>query len=288
MKILFYGSKGWIGKMIIDLWKSTYPQDVLVQSENRVDYFNVENIEKEIIEQKPDRLICLLGRTSGTIEGKLISNIDYLEQKGKLYENVRDNLYAPLLLSILSNKYDIHLTYLGTGCIFSRDTRENDYIYNEEDQPDFRGSSYSCVKGFTDQILPLFDKVLNVRIRMPIVKDYKDPKSFVSKIISYNKIQSLPNTMSYLPNLLPLFIELSKKEEKGIINLVNSGGISHSEILKIYQDKINPSHTFEEVENLEGLCQAPRSNNILSSEKLEKLFPNQVKSIKECILEMFN
>ena len=45
----------------------------------------------------------------------------YLEQTGKLVENVRDNLFSPMALSILSTKYKFHFTYLGTGCIFEYD-----------------------------------------------------------------------------------------------------------------------------------------------------------------------
>lgn len=300
MKVLIFGSKGWIGEMLKEVWKKSYPEDKIIESSSRVDYFTQKEVEKEILEVNPDRVVCLLGRTSGWIEEKDLSkgeikkryipNIDYLEEKGKLYENVRDNLYSPLLLSILCGSKNIHLTYVGTGCIFSRNTKENDYIYTEDDQPDFTGSSYSTVKGFTDQILPLFGNVLNVRIRMPIVKDYKDPKSFVSKIIGFQKIHSMPNSMTYLPDMLPLLVELSKMKETGTIHLVNKGGISHSEILNIYKDKVKPDHTFQEIEGeeLKTILKAARSNNILSTDRLDKIFPDRVRDIKTCIKEMFD
>jgi 3,5-epimerase/4-reductase len=294
MKVLIFGSKGWIGGMLKDTWKNGYPHDEIIDSSSRVSYFTYTEVEKEIKEVNPDRIVCLLGRTSGWIEENLqkryIPNIDYLEEKNKLYENIRDNLYAPILLAILCRNNNIHLTYVGTGCIFSRNTKENDYIYSEVDQPDFTGSSYSTVKGFTDQILPFFDNVLNVRIRMPIVKDYKDPKSFVSKIIGFEKIHSMPNSMTYLPDMLPLLVDLSKMKETGTIHLVNKGGISHSEILKIYKEKINPNHKFQEIEGeeLQTILKAARSNNILSTDRLEKLFPEKVRDIRDCIIDMFN
>ena len=41
--------------------------------------------------------------------------------------------------------------------------------FNESSLPNFFGSSYSIVKGFTDQLMHLFENnVLNLRIRMPI------------------------------------------------------------------------------------------------------------------------
>jgi len=289
MRILIYGHKGWIGGMLINEWKERYPEDELIFGEARVEYQNKAGVLSEITLYNPDRIVCLLGRTSGKIGDRNIPNIDYLEEKGKLYENVRDNLFAPLLLAIISNRLNIHLTYVGTGCIFSRNTKENDYIYTEEDFPDFCGSSYSAVKGFTDQLIPMFENVLNVRIRMPITKDYKDPKSFVSKIIGFEKIFSMPNSMTYLPDMIPLLIRLSVMKETGTIHLVNKGGISHSEILNLYKDKVDHNHTFEEIdgEALERLLKAPRSNNILSTDRLEKLFPGEVREIKECVEEMF-
>jgi 3,5-epimerase/4-reductase len=289
MRILIYGHKGWIGGMLINEWKERYPEDELIFGEARVEYQNKAGVLSEITLSNPDRIVCLLGRTSGKIGDRHIPNIDYLEEKGKLYENVRDNLFAPLLLAIISNRLKIHLTYVGTGCIFSRNTRENDYIYTEEDFPDFSGSSYSAVKGYTDQLMPMFENVLNVRIRMPITSDYKDPKSFVSKIIGFERIYSMPNSMTYLPDMIPLLIRLSMMKETGTIHLVNKGGISHSNILNLYKEKIDNNHTFEEIngEELERLLKAPRSNNILSTERLEKLFPGEVRDIRECIEEIF-
>jgi hypothetical protein len=65
---------------------------------------NVEELEKEIIEKHPTHIISLIGRTHGTYEGKYIGTIDYLEKPGKIFENVRDNLFGPMVLSLLSKK----------------------------------------------------------------------------------------------------------------------------------------------------------------------------------------
>ena len=106
---------------------------------------------------------------------------DYLEQEGKLVDNIRDNLYAPMNLALLCQKLDIHLTYLGTGCIFEFDDQHPlgkvSTGFNEEDKPNFVGSSYSVVKGFTDQLMHRFeDSCLNLRVRMPIVGEDNPPE----------------------------------------------------------------------------------------------------------------
>ena len=119
MKILIYGSRGWIGQQVIQyLIKEEIEY---VEGEVRVE--NTENLEKEIETVKPTNILCLIGRTHGSIEGKVYTTIDYLEQKGKIFENVRDNLFSPISLALLCYKKNIHLSYIGTGCIFT---------YNEE------------------------------------------------------------------------------------------------------------------------------------------------------------
>jgi len=110
-------------------------------------------------------------------------------------------LYAPIILAQLSKKYNVHMTYIGTGCIFSRDTNIDKYEYTEDDIPDFFGSGYSTVKGYTEQLIKHFDNVLNLRIRMPIIKEHCN-RNFVTKIMSYEKIYSMYNSMSYLPDLI--------------------------------------------------------------------------------------
>ena len=52
----------------------------------------------------PTHIISFTGRTHGSINGKEYPTIDYLEQSGKLKENIRDNLMGPVLLSKICKK----------------------------------------------------------------------------------------------------------------------------------------------------------------------------------------
>ena len=47
----------------------------------------------------PTHIMAFIGRTHGVVDGKPYLTIDYLEQKGKLKDNIRDNLYSPLVLA---------------------------------------------------------------------------------------------------------------------------------------------------------------------------------------------
>jgi nucleoside-diphosphate-sugar epimerase len=186
MKILVYGSKGWIGNQFVEILKtSTDTNLVYVEGKSRVD--NEIELQSEIKSIEPTHVVSFIGRTHGKINNKTYSTIDYLEEEGKLFENLRDNLFSPLILADVCKKNNIHYTYLGTGCIFKFDETHSfgkeENGFTENDQPNFFGSSYSIVKGFTDRLMHLYeDKMLNLRIRMPITGE-KTPRNFISEIL---------------------------------------------------------------------------------------------------------
>jgi len=282
MKWLIYGGKGWIGGKIITQLKEE-GEEVII-SDTRVD--QIDNVQNEIIKEDPDRILCTAGRTYGGG----IPNIDYLEGgKDKLQINVRDNLFAPLGLALICQNLGKHLTYLGTGCIFSYDEEHalgSNSGFIESNEPNFFGSSYSIVKGFTDQLMHLLaNTVLNCRIRMPI-NDEPHPRCFISKITSYEKIHSVPNSMSVLREMLPIMIDMAKNKKTGTINLTNPGTISHEEILESYKKIVDPDLTYELIgsEELDSLLLSKRSNNYLETTKLESMYP--VKNIKDSVQDI--
>jgi dTDP-4-dehydrorhamnose reductase len=275
LSVLIFGGKGWIGGLVSNYLEKL--SDITVyHSQSRAD--DEEAVEKEILQLKPDRLLSLIGRTFGPG----YSTIDYLEQKGKLVENLRDNLYGPLVLALLAKKHNLHLTYLGTGCIFNG--YQDNVGYTESDKPDFFGSAYSTTKGYTDRIMHMLeDSVLNVRIRMPITSE-PGPRNFITKIMTYKKICSIPNSMTVLSELIPIMIDLMVKRETGTINLTNPGVITHNEILEMVREIINPDFTWENftLEEQNQILLSERSNNLLNTDKLQQLYPN-VRPIKEAI-----
>jgi dTDP-4-dehydrorhamnose reductase len=254
MHILLYG-KGWIAQLF-----KGYCGDNKITEGGRID--NYDDVYSEVSRVQPDRVVCMVGRTHG--EG--YKTIDYLEQKGKLVENVRDNLYAPLILADVCKKLNVHMTYLGTGCIFTYD--EDNETFDEESLPNFFGSSYSTVKGFTDRLMAdlYSNEVLNARIRMPIHSEPNE-RNFITKIVNYKKINSTPNSMTVLDHILPALVDMIEKSDTGTINLVNPDPISHNEILEMYKEIVDPSHTWENFtyEEQSSILLAGRSNNTLDT-----------------------
>ena len=251
MKLLIYGGGGWIGKQFIQILKNNNVE--YAEGVSRVD--SEKWLKEEINYIKPTHIISFIGRTHGVINDKVYSTIDYLEQPGKLTENIRDNLYSPLLLAIICKKQNIHLTYIGTGCIFKYDTNHlvnSKTGFTEESKPNFFGSSYS--------------------------------RNFITKITNYEKICSVKNSMTVLPELLPLVLDMMVNKTVGTINLTNPGHISHNEILELFKEIVDPSFNWlnmtEKEQNEILACE--HSNNFLETEKLEKLYPN-IKNIKNSI-----
>jgi dTDP-glucose 4,6-dehydratase len=283
MKILVYGHKGWIGGQFISLLENTQ-YDYILGTE-RVD--NTPLLMQEIYTVKPTHIVSFIGRTHGTIDDIEYTTIDYLEQPGKLVENIKDNLFSPISLAIACKERNIHYTYLGTGCIFNYLDDNRDKGFTESDIPNFFGSGYSVVKGFTDRLMHQFkDTVLNLRIRMPIV-DKDCPRNFITKIANYEKICSVHNSMSVLPELLPIALKMMEKGVVGTINLTNPGVISHNEILEMYKEYVDKSFSWDNfsIEEQRKVIACDRSNNLLDTTKLENFAP-EVRHIKDAVREL--
>lgn len=288
MKILIYGSKGWIGQQFLSFLKTT--NHTIVEGNERLES---RSLIDEIKSVEPTHIIGFTGRTHGKIGDTEYTTIDYLEQEGKLVDNLRDNLYGPINLSLICRELGIHYTYLGTGCIFEFD---EEHPYGEEvngftemSQPNFFGSSYSIVKGFTDKLLHNFDdSILNLRIRMPITAD-NNCRNFITKITNYKKICSIPNSMTVLPDFYPIIVNLMENGKTGTLNLTNPGLISHNEILNMYREIVDPDFTWENftVEEQNEILASKRSNNYLDTGKLEGMYP-EVLNIKESVRKILH
>ena len=285
---LIFGGNGWIGGKVCTYLRENNIR--FYKANFRAD--DIEGIRKEF-SMHPDitNVMSFIGRTHGTFEGTKITTIDYLEKPGKLVDNLRDNLYSPLSLAILCKEKEIHFTYLGTGCIFEYDETHpfgkemNGFI--ESSKPNFFGSSYSIVKGYTDQLMHLFgDTTLNLRIRMPITDEYNE-RNFITKITTYKKVCSIPNSMTVLNELIPIMVDMASKWKTGTVNLTNPGLISHNEILEMYKDIVDPDFKWENfsVAEQNEILLSKRSNNFLETDVLKTMYP-EVKNIRESVKDM--
>jgi 3,5-epimerase/4-reductase len=154
---LIYGSAGWIGGRCREL--------LIVAGQKVVTGRRVTSLEdviEDIATYKPDRVICAIGRT----HDEDIPDIDHLEKPGKLKDNIRDNLLAPIFIAQATMQYSklassIPALYIGTGCIYAyENSNDLNRPFTENDPPNFFGSPYSTVKGATDLLFDAYPHVI--------------------------------------------------------------------------------------------------------------------------------
>ncbi|XP_055356542.1 dTDP-D-glucose 4,6-dehydratase-like [Paramacrobiotus metropolitanus] len=271
MKFLVYGADGWIGSLICEILGNA--GDEVLKGSRIV---TIEDVWRDLKSTEPHYVVCSLGRTWG----KGNNSIDYLEQPGKLTDNVFSNLTAPVLIAQATascyTPFPVPVLYIGSGCIFEYDEKhpQNDGPgFTENDLPNFFGSAYSVVKGQTDLIMKNFSHVLSARIRMPITEQ-SSPRDFITKILGYNKIISVPNSVSVLSDILPFLIASLVNGKRGTINAVNPGVIEHEEIVKLYEQISGRQHVYSlmTVTEQDSILLARRSNNLLCTKLLDQWF----------------
>ncbi|KAE9599444.1 putative UDP-glucose 4,6-dehydratase [Lupinus albus] len=275
-KFLIYGKTGWIGGLLGKLcdeegidWE--YGKGRLEDKKSLLD---------DIFRVMPSHVLNAAGVTGRP-------NVDWCESHK--VETIRTNVVGTLTLAHICKEHGLYMMNFATGCIFEYDKEHplgSGIGFKEEDMPNFIGSFYSKTKAMVEDLLKEYDNVCTLRVRMPISSDLNNPRNFITKISHYNKVVNIPNSMSVLDELLPIAIEMAKRNLKGIWNFTNPGVISHNEILELYKNYIDPQFKWENF-NLEEQAKvivAPRSNNDMDSFKLKKEFPNLL-PIKDSIIK---
>jgi len=272
---LIFGKTGWIGGLVSDILKQQGAKFEFAHArlEDR------SSILAEIERVKPTHVINAAGLTGRP-------NVDWCETHK--VETIRSNVIGCLNLADVCLSKGIHMTYYGTGCIFHYDDEftVGGKGFMESDKPNFTGSYYSYTKAMVESLLKEYPNVLTLRVRMPIVEDLCYPRNFITKIIKYDKVIDIPNSMTVLPELLPYSIEMAKRKLTGIMNFTNPGAISHNEILQLYKDYIDPEFTWKNftVEEQAKVIVAPRSNNLLDTERFKGEFP-ELLGIRESLIK---
>jgi len=104
---------------------------------------------------------------------------------------------------------------------------------------------------------------------MPISDDLSS-RNFITKIVKYDRVVNVPNSMTVLTELLPVSLVMAERNLVGIYNFCNPGAISHNEVLDLYKKYIDPEYTYTNftLEEQEKILKAGRSNNTLDHAKL--------------------
>merc|ERR1711920_190032 len=118
-------------------------------------------------------------------------------------------------------------------------------------------------------------------------------RNFVAKILKYDKVVDIPNSMSVIHDLMSVAMALSERNITGMFNFCNPGVISHNQVLDLYKEIIDPEYTYTNftLEEQAKILQAGRSNNELNCSKLVKAVPDIeipeiLTAVRNCMLRM--
>ena len=249
MKYLIFGN-GYLGNKFHEALEDS------IIDPARID--DPEEVRAAIKKYQPEVVINCAART-----GK--PNIDWCEDH-KL-ETLDSNLRGPLTLLKVCEELGQYWVQIGSGCIYQGDN--NGQGWSEDDAPNFTGSYYSKVKAWMNDILKDYP-VLQLRLRMPLDSEPTE-RNFIWKITHYEKVISMPNSITVIDDLISAAKQLMEKKATGIYNVANPGVIDHKQILEMYREIVDPNHSCEfiTIDQLDAMTKAPRSNCMLSSKKLE-------------------
>jgi len=275
-KFLIFGKSGWIGGLL---------GEILKEAGTDFEYASARLEDRAAVIADLDRVKPTHVLNAAGLTGR--PNVDWCEDHK--IEVIRANVVGTLTLADVTNERGIHLTIYATGCIFHYDKdfpQDSGKGFTEDDTPNFLGSYYSRTKALVEGLLKEYPNTLVLRVRMPIVADLTYPRNFITKIIKYDKVVNIPNSMTVLPELLPMSIEMAKRKLTGIMNYTNPGVVSHNEILEMYKKYIDPEFTWSNftLEEQAKVIVAPRSNNLLDTKRIEGEFP-EILGIKESLIK---
>jgi 2-polyprenyl-3-methyl-5-hydroxy-6-metoxy-1,4-benzoquinol methylase len=240
---------------------------------------NIDNLEKIINSKNITHVIYDFRKSYGSN----VWNTNYIETE--LNINLKYNLYYPILIGNICNKLNIHLTFLGEGCVFNN---------SDSTVPDMKTTNHSTVNIYTENILTkLYKKILYLRIRFPISGDF-NPSCYLSKLISYENILDCDNSVTEFNSLIPILQKMLEKKTYGVYNFFNNGSInSLNTVISIknnFDSLINFTIFSKEMHDKTiGI----RSNGVFNNKKLNDfcdenniVLPNIKNEVNKCINNM--
>ena len=181
------------------------------------DITNKAKVREEVLRYRPRVVINCAGKTS--LEWCRDNKMEALEV----------NVAGPFFILQACAELGIPLVHMSSGCIYEGEGIKG-RGFSEKDTPDPK-CFYSRSKALADELLMQvqYPRLLILRLRQPF-SGAPDPRNLITKILSYQKLITSPNSMTYVPDLISATAFLLKKNQYGIFNVCNEGFISPYEI----------------------------------------------------------
>jgi 3,5-epimerase/4-reductase len=256
MKILIIGG-GYVGHRCNETWEDSVLETGRINSKEDV----LELLDKHT----PDAVLNAAG-----VRGK--PNVDWCEDHQ--LETILGNTKLPITIAEACQEKNIYLLHIGSGCIFYGDSAHEDKKWREGDMGNPTEVTYSRTKWAADLVLSTLPNVGIGRIRMPI-DHIPSSNNMIDKLATFPKVIDVENSVTIVDDMLSVFHQLMEKKVPGIFHVTNPGTLKHREIVDLYEELVDPSHSNEWITNddlvKQGLATKGRSNNFLASENLAKV-----------------
>ncbi len=253
MKILIFG-KGYMGARCAQVWgEEAVLSDVYVRTK--------EDALTEIQRVQPDAVLNAAG-----VRGR--PNVDWCDTHQM--ETIVGNTVMPILLAEACAEAGVYLLHMGSGCIFYGDSPHPDKAWREDD---FGNPlpTYSRAKWAADLALSTLPNVGIARIRLPI-DHISSAGNLIDKVVSFPKVIDVENSVTVVEDMIQVFHALMEKKAPGIFHVTNPGTIKHRQLIALYEQFVDPTHTNAWISNEDlvklGLATKGRSNNFLASTRL--------------------
>jgi dTDP-4-dehydrorhamnose reductase len=192
-------------------------------------------------------------------------NVDACEDRKA--DCLRGNVIWPL--EVQRRSCGLPVVHISSGCVYDGYEKE----WTEEDPPNFNftnGSFYSGSKALAQEaLMPFMDRSYLLRIRMPFDSE-PYPKNYLTKIAAYTKLIDVRNSLSRVSDVVDVALHFAfMKPQPGIYNVCNPGSIT----TRIAADMMGLRKEWFTAEEFKAAVKAPRSNCVLSTAKLQKVFP---------------
>lgn len=194
------------------------------------------------------------------------NNVDDCEKD--IEKCLQANTFLPIWLGEIAFRNPVKVVHISSGCMFHYDY-ERQHPITEELPPDYYKLFYSRTKIYSESVLnplSLRCNILIVRIRIPL-DIYPHPRNILTKLIKYQKVIDIPNSITYIPDFIKALKHLLEIDARGVFNAVSKGGLRYPKLLDIYCKHV-PDFKYA-VMPLTDL-KLDRTNLLLSVRKLEK------------------
>jgi len=254
MTILIFG-RGFLGERLA----RELPDAVL----HPADIADETAVRAALGDYRPSAVVNAAGKTGRP-------NVDWCETHQ--VETYRSNVEGPLVLARACATFDAYLLHLGSGCIFYGPSptpggwREDDFANPT--------SFYSRTKYAADLVLSTLPNVGIARLRMPIDSE-PGVRNLITKLAGYKQVIDVENSVTVVDDLVAVVRGLVERRAGGVFHATNPGTMRHRDLLALYRELVDPSHTCELIGEdqlvARGLAKRGRSNCILRSDRLTEL-----------------